>query len=348
MYGDPVPGYASPSAGDIVGAVGAAGILPAIGGIYDTYQSSKTSRENTDKTIRAQREAAELAYQRQVEMWHRQNLYNSPEAQMNRFKAAGLNPHLIYGQGSAGNATNIPDYHAPNYQYHYAAPSYGAAVSSVLPTLMSVGTWMQSLRSSEIENQLKLTNTQRAEQMVDYLTQMNPKLLQAQENKLSLFPYQKETQMYGADIANRKLFELEQDFRYKYGEGLFENLDSRFAPPGGRFADIGGVKRLEFLQKQSALEQSISKAKLLEAQASWTDFGLTNPQAIIQMVLGGVMGLAGKQLRMSTYQGGSKNIRGKERPRGLVKRRMEPQHPDYWGSPWTEKAVPDRIWKRGR
>lgn len=37
-------------------------------------------------------------------MWHLQNQYNLPEAQMQRFKDAGLNPHLIFGQGSAGNA----------------------------------------------------------------------------------------------------------------------------------------------------------------------------------------------------------------------------------------------------
>nr|QJB18744.1 MAG: DNA pilot protein [Microvirus sp.] len=31
-----------------------------------------------------------------------QNLYNSPASQMARYQAAGLNPHLIYGQGSSG------------------------------------------------------------------------------------------------------------------------------------------------------------------------------------------------------------------------------------------------------
>lgn len=39
-----------------------------------------------------------------LDMWNRQNTYNSPEQQMARFKSAGLNPNLIYGQGSPGNA----------------------------------------------------------------------------------------------------------------------------------------------------------------------------------------------------------------------------------------------------
>lgn len=33
-----------------------------------------------------------------IEQWNRENAYNSPSAQMARFKAAGLNPDLMYGQ----------------------------------------------------------------------------------------------------------------------------------------------------------------------------------------------------------------------------------------------------------
>lgn len=50
-------------------------------------------------------------FNQSVEQWNRQNAYNHPAAQMARFKEAGLNPHLIYGQGNAGNAANmsVPD-----------------------------------------------------------------------------------------------------------------------------------------------------------------------------------------------------------------------------------------------
>lgn len=37
-----------------------------------------------------------------LEQWNRNNAYNSPAAQMQRFKAAGLNPDLIYQQGTPG------------------------------------------------------------------------------------------------------------------------------------------------------------------------------------------------------------------------------------------------------
>lgn len=41
------------------------------------------------------------------QQWDKQNKYNSPQAQMARYKEAGLNPHLIYGQGSSGQAGGL-------------------------------------------------------------------------------------------------------------------------------------------------------------------------------------------------------------------------------------------------
>lgn len=44
-----------------------------------------------------------------LEQWHRNNEYNSPAAQMQRLKAAGINPDVMYGQnagGAAGNSSN--------------------------------------------------------------------------------------------------------------------------------------------------------------------------------------------------------------------------------------------------
>jgi ATP-dependent Lon protease len=48
-----------------------------------------------------------------IDMWNRQNLYNSPKEQMRRLRDAGLNPNLIYGNnvsGAAGNTSNTPQF----------------------------------------------------------------------------------------------------------------------------------------------------------------------------------------------------------------------------------------------
>lgn len=84
-----------------------------------------TSKYNTDKTIKANREMADLAYNRDVEMWERNNAYNSPEAQMARLQSAGLNPNMVYGSGSvSGNssAPSMPKYQVPRSDYNYSPP----------------------------------------------------------------------------------------------------------------------------------------------------------------------------------------------------------------------------------
>jgi hypothetical protein len=47
--------------------------------------------------------------------WNRQNMYNAPDVQMKRFKDAGLNPHLIYGQMTTAQPIKTPEAKAPNY-----------------------------------------------------------------------------------------------------------------------------------------------------------------------------------------------------------------------------------------
>nr|WAE43621.1 MAG: DNA pilot protein [Microviridae sp.] len=58
---------------------------------------------------------AKYQYSNELDMWNKANAYNTPAAQMQRFKDAGLNPNLIYGQGNSGNTANVlPRYQAPS------------------------------------------------------------------------------------------------------------------------------------------------------------------------------------------------------------------------------------------
>lgn len=80
-------------------------VLPAIASAVDTVAGvvGKRRQEKQNK------KAAERQNQRNIENWERQNKYNSPQEQMARLKEAGLNPHLVYGQGAAGAAGNAGD-----------------------------------------------------------------------------------------------------------------------------------------------------------------------------------------------------------------------------------------------
>lgn len=103
------------------GGYGGGDIFSSLINLGGAIYSSEVARQNTKRTIKANKEQAEYAYSKDLEMWNRQNQYNDPMSQMQRLRDAGLNPNLIYGQGAggAGNAQQMPKYNAPTLQYNY-------------------------------------------------------------------------------------------------------------------------------------------------------------------------------------------------------------------------------------
>lgn len=66
--------------------------------MFDSYHSSTSGQSQQD-------DANAMA----MKSWQLANDYNHPIQQMERLKAAGLNPNLVYGSGSvAGNTTSAP------------------------------------------------------------------------------------------------------------------------------------------------------------------------------------------------------------------------------------------------
>jgi hypothetical protein len=99
----------------IVGAVGG-----GISGIVQSFINRRTAEIDSAQNFRYSQRLAEDAYKRDVDMWNKQNAYNSPQAQMQRYQDAGLNPALMYGQGNSGNASNMPTYKPASY--HISRP----------------------------------------------------------------------------------------------------------------------------------------------------------------------------------------------------------------------------------
>lgn len=88
---------------------GLSGIVSGIASIFGGVQQNKM----IDKQIAAQKEEnqanrdynlmlARLQNSWNLEQWNRENAYNTPEQQMQRLKAAGLNPDLMYQNGASG------------------------------------------------------------------------------------------------------------------------------------------------------------------------------------------------------------------------------------------------------
>lgn len=85
-------------------------------GIASSFAGNIANNKNIDKQIASQKEENQknrdwnlnLARQQNqwnIEQWNRENAYNSPAAQMARYKAAGLNPDLMYGQQNLAAAS---------------------------------------------------------------------------------------------------------------------------------------------------------------------------------------------------------------------------------------------------
>ena len=94
----------SPGLGTIIGGIGGAAIS-AIGSFFGNKSNRKASAEAFERESKFAREER-LAQQQWIEqMYEKNNSYNSPAAQMQRLKDAGLNPDLMYSRGDVGNAT---------------------------------------------------------------------------------------------------------------------------------------------------------------------------------------------------------------------------------------------------
>lgn len=96
------------------GLVSAGGSV--LSGLLGSHSQSQTNKTNLE-LAKYQNSWNEMMYERnlqdQIKLWNMQNEYNSPSEQMSRFLEAGLNPNLIYGQGSPGNASGLNAPSAP-------------------------------------------------------------------------------------------------------------------------------------------------------------------------------------------------------------------------------------------
>lgn len=101
----------------------------------------------------------------QREMIQQQNEYNSPAKQMERYKEAGLNPNLIYGNGtsSAGNQSEIAKYAPPKFE----VPDIGNTLGNVVMNGISIARQKKELQlvDQELQNKREEQFNIRAERM---------------------------------------------------------------------------------------------------------------------------------------------------------------------------------------
>lgn len=130
------------------------------GGPRRQYKWNKRAAEDTN---RMNRENAIWALEENKKIQNEQRVYDSPENQMSRYKAAGLNPHLIYGGGSGSSGGTFPissggiapsRIDAPSASYPDVAGSFLQAGASL------AGTQLAQQRVEESESRSALIDIQ--------------------------------------------------------------------------------------------------------------------------------------------------------------------------------------------
>lgn len=83
-------------------------VIMAAASMASQLFQNRANKRQADRAYERDTQSTDVAYGRELELMKYQNTYNTPLAQMQRFKDAGLNPNLVYGQGSPGNMQSTP------------------------------------------------------------------------------------------------------------------------------------------------------------------------------------------------------------------------------------------------
>lgn len=113
-------------------------LLAAGGSLMGNVASLIAGRDNADRAFKQQKELMNLQNQYAVENWNRENRYNTPKAQMERLRSAGLNPDLMYGSGAAGlQSGSISAPSAPGSQMA-PTPDFSSSVSDAAQAALAI------------------------------------------------------------------------------------------------------------------------------------------------------------------------------------------------------------------
>lgn len=130
-------------------AVAAAGL-----NLYGQFRQGRQSRRNVKDTHRLRKQLAERQFEQEQRGIEEMKKYNAPEAQMQRFRDAGLNPNLIYSQGNPGNVDQFAQY-SP-YEVDFSSrrdlfPEPGSAFQQGLSTYMDLESFGSEQKVREVE-----------------------------------------------------------------------------------------------------------------------------------------------------------------------------------------------------
>lgn len=216
----------------------------------------------------------EAQIKQQWDMWNAENVYNDPSNQMERFKAAGLNPYMASGNVSSGNASSMA---APSAQPASPATMSAAQMQAAQAEMYQqqpldfsgfrgvVSDFLQSIEaqnrieSQQLDNQGKeIENLYKAKMFEANLSKLLADTDLAKSNKA----YQ-DSAKRGLDTSN--FFQpsmLSSELKQRETDRMFANLRAQ----GQMLSNLSSYEWYKVLPKQ--IQQEItSKAMSIKQQA---------------------------------------------------------------------------------
>lgn len=154
----------------------------------------------------------EINYRRQMKMYEDNREYNSPAAQMQRFKDAGLNPNLIYGQNNTAQPVQVGSSVSPDFSF-------------IGNTAQNAITNYRASESQIINNALGLVNYAVSRVNYDYLPPEKYELFK--QLKFTLNKIKSETQR---NLSASWLNDIEYDIKKLNYDYDFNQFNKGFAP----------------------------------------------------------------------------------------------------------------------
>ncbi len=231
----------------LVGAAAISGGASLIGSIFGSGSRRRAQRRQNAANM----QLAEYQYSRDLEMWNRQNRYNSPEAQMQRLQKAKLNPNLVYGTGTvAGNTSGqMPKYQAPTAD-HKAFPIDFTQVIGQYQNMK-----LANAQTSNIQAQTKIAEQRALNEAInnDILTTRAKQKGFDLEKSQALYPYQFDMTKTKTEQETQKLSNLEADHALKLSVNDEKQLEIAFKRHRNRLAEKGIYQSDNLLFRMIAL-----------------------------------------------------------------------------------------------
>lgn len=157
---------------DVGGLAGS--VIGSIGNAIQTRKYLKAQAKENQKNREYNLMLARQQNQWNIEQWQRENDYNSPTAQMARYRQAGLNPDLIYGQQNTSAASPALTSGAPSSPNDMSAMlsqrNFGTAVQAAINEGLDIKLKKAQINNINADTGQKQAGTQKTIKEVEALT----------------------------------------------------------------------------------------------------------------------------------------------------------------------------------